>query len=355
MRLNIAVPEDHVKKPVLDAALESVTRLNEEMLKAGKVPTFQEGAHGIQWQPEPPGAEHFDHAAKVLGRGHGDCDDLAPWHAASLRVTNEDPGAKAVVKRVADDRWHALVKRSDGTYDDPSLTAGMPGKRKPGVRAPVLAPMSRSVGQSVSGEVIQMPQLAARPIFSLDGEIEAWDARADIPWIHSPADFGRDVAMSTLHRAPIASQAVVGALVHGCDIAEVSGLVDDDVINRADAIREYVQGLESGAEEEEILQYLEGVYGPEHAMAAHVVGAGFFKKLGRIVKKAAMPILKKTVQFVPGVGPVVSTALDVAEQGVKAAVKAAQKNQRKRGAFPPVVTSDMTVTHNGRVYVCQQR
>ncbi len=354
MRLNIAVPEEHVKKPVLDAALESVTRLNEEMLKAGKVPTFEQGAHGIQWQPEPPGAEHFDHAAKVLGRGHGDCDDLAPWHAASLRVTGKDPGAQAVVKRVADDRWHALVKRSDGSYDDPSLTAGMPGKRRPGVRAPVLAPMSASVGHSVSGELVQMPQLAARPIFTLDGEIEAWDARADIPWIHSPSDFGQDAAMATLHRAPVASQAVVGALIHGCDLAELSGVVDDEVINRADAIREYIQGLEDGADEQEIVSYISGVYGPEHAMAAHVVGAGFFKKLGRMVKKAALPILKKTVQFIPGVGPVVSTALDVAEAGVKEAIKAGKKRKAAR-AFPPVVTSDMTVTHNGRVYVCQSR
>src|SRR5262245_39874367 len=99
MRVNVAIPEAHVTRPVLDAALEATTRLNEQLLKEGVVPPFRKAVNAVRWKPEPPGDEHFDHAAVVLGRGWGDCDDLAPWHAASLRATGEDPGAKAFVKK----------------------------------------------------------------------------------------------------------------------------------------------------------------------------------------------------------------------------------------------------------------
>ena len=80
MRVNVAIPEAQVTKPVLDAALESVTRLNEQLLEGGH-PTFQAALkkQGIQWKPEPPGQEHFDHAGIVAHRGHGESSDLAPW------------------------------------------------------------------------------------------------------------------------------------------------------------------------------------------------------------------------------------------------------------------------------------
>ena len=126
MRVNVAIPEAHVDAPVLNAALESVTRLNEEMLAQGEVPTFTDGLkEGIKWKPEPPGDEHFDHAATVLRRKWGDCDDLAPWQAASLRHTGEDPEARAIVRRSGPKRWHAIVRRGDGSIDDPSKAAGM--------------------------------------------------------------------------------------------------------------------------------------------------------------------------------------------------------------------------------------
>mgnify|MGYP003525212302 CR=1 FL=1 len=39
MRLMIAIPEANVKKPVLDGALEAVTRLNEDLIRSGASPT----------------------------------------------------------------------------------------------------------------------------------------------------------------------------------------------------------------------------------------------------------------------------------------------------------------------------
>src|SRR4051812_16639207 len=109
MRIQVAVPEAHVEAPVLNAALESVTALNESMLRTGEIPTFTEAvkAGRVRWQPEPPGQEHFDHAKRVLQRGWGDCDDIAPFYAAELRATGQDPGARAVAKRSGPKRWHA--------------------------------------------------------------------------------------------------------------------------------------------------------------------------------------------------------------------------------------------------------
>ena len=105
MRIKVAVPEAHVSRPILDAALEATTRVNEAMIHAGELPLFDQVRNSIRWKPEPPGQEHFDHGGIVTGRGWGDCDDMAPFAAASMRATGEDPGAKAIVKRSGPNRW----------------------------------------------------------------------------------------------------------------------------------------------------------------------------------------------------------------------------------------------------------
>lgn len=128
MRIRLGVPRDaneDEKEAILNAALESVTRADESLLARG-LPTAREAiARGVRWRAEPPGDEHFDLASTVLKRGWGDCDDLAPYHAASLRITGEDPEAYAFVRRSGPNRWHAVVQRSSGDIEDPSKAAGM--------------------------------------------------------------------------------------------------------------------------------------------------------------------------------------------------------------------------------------
>ena len=151
MRIRLAIPDGHLSPEALNAALEATTLTNESLLKAGLVPLAKEAiARGVRWRAEPPGDEHFDLATTVLGRGWGDCDDLAPYEAASLRVTGVDPGARAVVRRSGPKRWHAVVLTSDGEVRDPSRWAGM-GKRGAGVNgvgavaapryAPIVSPL----------------------------------------------------------------------------------------------------------------------------------------------------------------------------------------------------------------------
>lgn len=130
MRIRLAVPPDldpQDQAAALDAALEAVTRANERDVERRRVPTFARAlaAGRVRWRPEPPGDEHFDGARTVWSRGWGDCDDLAPWHAASLRVTGQDPAARAIVRRSGPRRWHAIVRRGDGSIADPSEAAGM--------------------------------------------------------------------------------------------------------------------------------------------------------------------------------------------------------------------------------------
>jgi len=130
MRIAVSVPEEHVSPHVVNAVLEGVTRLNEQMIRSGQSPTSDQLIKaGAIWKPEPPGDERFDHGGTIAARGWGDCDDWAPNHAATLRVKGIDPGATAIVVPSGPATYHAIVKRSDGSLEDPSAAAGMKPKR----------------------------------------------------------------------------------------------------------------------------------------------------------------------------------------------------------------------------------
>jgi hypothetical protein len=305
MRINVAVPEAHVTAPVLNAALESVTRLNESLLEKGAVPTFAEAVKGggIKWQPEPPGQEHFDHAARVLGRGWGDCDDLAPWHAASLRATGKDPGAQAVARRSGPSRWHAVVKRSNGSIDDPSRAAGM-GKHR-GIIGGVLPLMygQTSVVGGVVGAYIVKPEIAVRPVRG------AFQARADLPWYwsdHMISDKATptDYAMAALHMAPTAASALVGAIDGVVELAHANGCGRRGDLQRLSAVSDYMAGVP--------LDAIERMWGSHNAAHAQMVGWGFLKKLGKIVSPVAN-LARGAIKFVPGIGPQASSLIDTAE------------------------------------------
>jgi hypothetical protein len=335
MRINVAVPEPHVSAPVLDAALEGVTRLNEALIREGAVPPFDDVKHRLRWKPEPPGEEHFDHAGVVLRRGWGDCDDMAPYQAASLRVTGEDPGARAQVRKSGPKRWHALVRRSDGSIDDPSIETGMPAPaRRVGIRGAVQPPMTRRVS-GVDGTYIRLPELALRAVPTLRGEPEAWQARADLPWHVGPGASPTDVAMVSLHRTPISDQAIVGVCHGAIKLGEAAGGASDYDLDRMAAIRDMCDG----ATYEEVADE----YGTEHADAAsHVVGSFFGKifkaakgavtaplKVAKVIpgvshamKFAASPLARTALSFVPGVGPMASMALKAASPEIKRMVHA---------------------------------
>lgn len=265
MRVNVAIPESHVSEHVLDAALEAVTTLNEAMIKSGAAPTFDQALrNGVKWKPEPPGAEHFDHAGIVAERGWGDCDDLAPHHAATLRVKGIDPGARAIVVRSGPSMWHAVVQRSNGKIDDPSAAAGM---RSSHAISGAALPLMCAPTQSVSGAYILRPQLALRPTPA------GWQARTDLPWNWQPqgAPSPTDFAMSALHQAPIAATALNGSLDHAILMGEVCGAADENHLERLRCMSDFVAGMP--------LHELAQEYGHEHARAASQVVGSFWSHL----------------------------------------------------------------------------
>jgi hypothetical protein len=321
VRIQIAVPEEHVTKPVLDGALEAVTRLDEQLIKSGVSPTSEQLiAQGAKWKPEPPGQEHFDHGAEIAKRGWGDCDDWAPLRAATLRVSGEDPGARAVVRKSGHKRWHATVIRSDGSEDDPSLDAGMPGPARAVGVVGSWQPSMRERIHGVGGTFIATPHLALRPVPDRFGQIESWQARADLPWHVQPSDSPADVAMVTLHQSPVADQAVVGAVLGAFDLGLASGYADPEHLKRMSAVAEACQGVPW----EEIAD----AYGEEHATAAGALVEGFFgkalKSLGKVAKGGLKfvtknPLGKLATSVIPGAG-LATAAFNMASPGTQKSV-----------------------------------
>lgn len=310
MRIKIAVPDeldDKDRKQALNAALEAVTISNEGLFHRGKAPkiTGLIKAGKVKWQPEPPGDEHFDLVTTVAARGWGDCDDLAPAYAGQLRATGVDPGARAFVKKSGPDRWHALVRRSDGTVEDPSKAAGM-GHRVSGddlPRSPIVKPMSRDPRMCIAMCPSKKDPRHPAVFFS----------RLDVPSVSAPW------AWTSMAAHPDPTQALVGC-IRG---ARIVG--EDDIDGEDDARLAVLHDIISGADPYEVACALQEMHGDDlDVMRVMVDGmnvGSFFKNLGRGLKRIARPlanIASKAVQFVPGVGPIASSAIDLAAHAIPA-------------------------------------
>jgi hypothetical protein len=232
MEVRVAIPEQHVSAAVLDPLLEGTAVLSQKMIEEGAAPTFEEAIkRGVQWKAEPPGHESFDHAAIVIARGNGDCDDLAAYRAGSLRASGEDPDARPFVYKTGPHRWHAVVERGDGSVEDPSQTAGMnvrKGSVTQGIPAAVVGCMCNMNGVN-GGE--ERPYVAVHP--SRDG----WVGRVDIPWRN-----GRGYAIATTDRKPTPAQALGGAMMGGAIIGACTGLAEDEHLDKLFALSCVLKG-----------------------------------------------------------------------------------------------------------------
>lgn len=120
MRATFHLPET-LGASVIDAALEGLVRASEADIRAHDIPPL--ATAGVRYARER--GESWLTPSQVIERGHGDCEDLAAWRAAELRVSGVDPHARAVVYRSGPRTWHAVVERSDGSIEDPSVALGM--------------------------------------------------------------------------------------------------------------------------------------------------------------------------------------------------------------------------------------
>lgn len=106
-------------------ALQSLVRINQQYLRTHKVPRIYES--GVRYENEPAGTvEEFASIPVVLARGWGDCDDLAPWRVAELREQGENARLRVQWKKFRNGRlFHIVVRRADGSIEDPSALLGM--------------------------------------------------------------------------------------------------------------------------------------------------------------------------------------------------------------------------------------
>jgi hypothetical protein len=80
-----------------------------------------------RYERERPGRPEIWQSADQLRRSRiGDCEDLAAYHAAWLRVTGRDANAKIGLAR-SSVGFHVIVVRGDGSIEDPSAALGMHG------------------------------------------------------------------------------------------------------------------------------------------------------------------------------------------------------------------------------------
>lgn len=284
MRVRLAIPEneldDHEKKDALDAALEAVTRTTEPLVRNKRVPLAAQAIKGglVKWQPEPPGDEHFDLPTTVLARKWGDCDDLAPWHAASLRAAGNDPGARAIVRKSGPNRWHAVVQRSDGSIDDPSRAAGM-GRG----RSSVVGGVDSVVGAapSVHAPMHDARLCAAIYPFQKNGR-RGWIARVDVP------DSGFPWHWSGLSVADNVHGSLVGAIQTARAVAENGNMNSDDEC-RLGALEDLLSGEDPDEVAEALQEFLAGEDAETVMEDAMVVG-GFFDHIAHMFRPVTRPI-----------------------------------------------------------------
>ncbi len=288
MRVKLAIPEQHLtdaeRKDALDAALESVTRATEPLVARKLVPTAMTAirAGKLKWKPEPPGDEHFDLPFTTLARGWGDCDDLAPHHAASLRATGEDPGARAIVQKSGPNRWHAVVERSSGSIDDPSRAAGMGSGVNGaggyvGAGSPIWLPMNE-----------KQLTVAAYPLRR--GPRPGFLARVDLP------DHGLDWHWSNMFAAPTVQGAVIGAVQTARAMAYGAHEVRDRDLHVLGAL----QALMSGCGPDELADEMDGagVVGVDSVLGDAMQVGSFLSSVGgfsfgsvtRSLSRAVSPI-----------------------------------------------------------------
>lgn len=109
----------------IQALLEGLTLANVAQLRKG-APLFWRAPH-VRYRREPAGQERWQTVRDLVGRGYGDCEDLAAWLAASLRVAGHDATARVVIREVAPGLLHALTL-ARGKLLDPSKMRGMKGR-----------------------------------------------------------------------------------------------------------------------------------------------------------------------------------------------------------------------------------
>lgn len=108
----------------LESAVEALSRANVDYLLAHpRTPMLHRS--GVRYRREPRGRENWQSIPDMLRRGFGDCEDLAAWRIAEIRVHGGHAVPYILSKGNA---YHVKVLRNDGisrVVEDPSRELGM--------------------------------------------------------------------------------------------------------------------------------------------------------------------------------------------------------------------------------------
>lgn len=114
----------------LRLCVDLLVNLNMDFLKHSRMHVPALYASGVRYRREPmPGrgrrVERFAVIPSVMRVGFGDCEDLAAWRIAELRLR----GVRAVpwIIQPQPKVFHVQVRHPDRTIEDPSLRLGMRG------------------------------------------------------------------------------------------------------------------------------------------------------------------------------------------------------------------------------------
>lgn len=111
-------------------------RPSPELVQAALVGLTEACYVQLQRRPLPPlystrvryqrelGRERWQTAEETFRRGVGDCEDLAAWRCAECWVSGER-GARAICYAPRPGLIHCVVRRANGSIDDPSKRLGM--------------------------------------------------------------------------------------------------------------------------------------------------------------------------------------------------------------------------------------
>ena len=81
---------------------------------------------GVRYRSQDATACAFRGPKSVLERGHGDCKQLVIWRLAELRNAGEHATPRIIwLPEKSGLRAHALIRRENGTTEDPSVELGM--------------------------------------------------------------------------------------------------------------------------------------------------------------------------------------------------------------------------------------
>ena len=125
--LRMVISDSQLSDGVLSALLESLITIDVEYLHrrmVGSDPVPPLFMSGVRYAVD----NRWLDVGACRKQGKADCKSLVAWRVAELRLAGEHASPRVIRQRERKDgraMWHVLVRRGNGTLEDPSRILGM--------------------------------------------------------------------------------------------------------------------------------------------------------------------------------------------------------------------------------------